>query len=124
MGSFIPTNIDTKKERQIIEDEFLKQTQTHNWTIGSEPMSEFNVQFLASVAFPTHFPDVEGDPTNNAIVSDISNTTESFAERLKHLIKFAEYMDVKWIYRFASHLTIGLLTGLTYALSEENFRAK
>lgn len=53
MGSFIPTNIDTKKERQIIEGEFLKQPKTHNWTIGSEPLSEFNVQFLASMAFPT-----------------------------------------------------------------------
>lgn len=39
MGSFIPTNIDTKKEKQIIEDKFLKQPQTHNWTIGSEPLS-------------------------------------------------------------------------------------
>lgn len=30
MGSFILTNIDTKKERQIIEGEFLKQPETHN----------------------------------------------------------------------------------------------
>ena len=30
MGSFIPANVDTKKERQIIEDEFLKQPETHN----------------------------------------------------------------------------------------------
>lgn len=104
MGSFIPTNIDTKKERQIIEGEFLKQPETHNWTIGSEPLSEFNVQFLASMAFPTLFPDGKGDLTNIAVVSDISNnSTQSFAERLKHLIKFAEYIDGKWIYRFASH---------------------
>ena len=104
MGSFLPTNIDTKKGRQIIEGEFLKQPETHNWTIGSEPLSEFSVQFLASMAFPTLFPDGEGDPTNIAVVSDISNnSTQSFAERLKHLIKFAEYIDGKWIYRFASH---------------------
>lgn len=104
MGSFIPTNIDTKKERQIIEGEFLKQPETHNWTIGSEPLSEFNVQFLASMAFPTLFPDGKGDLTNIAVVSDISNnSTQSFAERLKHLITFAEYIDGKWIYRFASH---------------------
>jgi len=98
MGSFIPTNIDTKKERQIIEGEFLKQPETHNWTIGSEPLSEFNVQFLASMAFPTLFPDGKGDLTNIAVVSDISNnSTQSFAERLKHIIKFAEYIDGKWI---------------------------
>jgi len=91
-------------ERQIIEGEFLKQPETHNWTIGSEPLSEFSVQFLASMAFPTLFPDGKGDPTNIAVVSDIStNSTQSFAERLKHLIKFAEYIDGKWIYRFVSH---------------------
>ena len=46
MGSFIPANIETKKEKEIIEAEFVKQP-THNWTIGSEPFSEFDVQFLA-----------------------------------------------------------------------------
>ena len=103
MGSFIPANIETKKEKEIIEDQFVKQP-THNWTIGSEPLSEFDVQFLASMAFPTLFPDGKGDPTNNAVVSDISNnSTQSFADKLKHLIKFAQYIDGKWIYRFASH---------------------
>ena len=82
MGSFILANIETKKEKEIIEDEFVKQP-THNWTIGSEPLSEFDVQFLASMAFPTLFPDGKGDPTNNAIVSDISNNyTQSFADKL------------------------------------------
>ena len=33
---FLPINIDTKKERQIIQGEFLKQPETRNWTIGSE----------------------------------------------------------------------------------------
>lgn len=46
------------------------------------------------MAFPTLFPDGKGDLTNIAVVSDISNnSTQSFAERLKHLIKFAEYID-------------------------------
>ena len=103
MGSFIPANIETKKEREIIEAEFVKQP-THNWTIGSEPLSEFDVQFLASMAVPTLFSDGKGDATNNAIVSDISNnSTKSFADKLKHLNKFAEFIDGKWIYRFASH---------------------
>ena len=101
---FLPTNIDTKNERQIIEGQFLKQPETRNWTIGSEPLSEFSVQFLASIAFPTLLPDGKGDPTNIAVVSDISNNSmQSFVERLRHLIKFAEYIDGKWIYRFASH---------------------
>lgn len=104
MSSFIPSNVSTKKEKQIIEDAFIKQPQSHDWTIGSEPLNEFNVQFLASLAFPTLFPDGKGDPTNSAVVSDISNNeTQSFAEKLKHLIKFAEQKDGQWVYRFASH---------------------
>ena len=37
MGSFIPSNVSTKKEKQIVEDAFIKQPQSHDWTIGSEP---------------------------------------------------------------------------------------
>ena len=48
------------------------------------------------MAFPTLFPDRKGDQTNIAVLSDISNnSTKSFAERLKHLIKFAENIDGK-----------------------------
>lgn len=37
-------------------------------------------------------------------MSDTSNnTTQSFAAKLKHLIKFSEKIDGKWVYRFASH---------------------
>ena len=70
-----------QKRKQIIEDAFIKQPQSHDWTIGSEPLNEFNVQFLASLAFPTLFPDGKGDPTNSAVVSDISKM------KLNHLLK-------------------------------------
>ena len=56
------------------------------------------------MAFPTLFPDGKGDLTNTAVLSDTSNnTTQSFAAKLKHLIKFSEKIDGKWVYRFASH---------------------
>ena len=56
------------------------------------------------MAFPTLFPGRKGDQTNIAVLSDISNnSTKSFPERLKHLIKFAENIDGKWTNRFASH---------------------
>ena len=39
---------------------------------------------------------------------DISKSdTESFAEKIKHLIKFGEKIDGKWSYRFASHPRFG-----------------
>ena len=104
MSSFIPTNIDAKKEEEIITDEFLKPPEKYNWNIGKEPLSEFSCQYLASMAFPTLFPDGKGDPTNDAVLSDASNNaTQSFAEKLKHLIKFSEKINGKWVYRFASH---------------------
>ncbi|XP_066929609.1 uncharacterized protein [Clytia hemisphaerica] len=73
--------------------------------IGTSPLSEFNTPYLASLAFPTLFPDTKGDPTNPAIIRRIAQSeTEDFAEKLKHLIKFAELNENgKWYYRFASH---------------------
>ena len=73
MGSFVPTNIDTKREEGKINEEFLNSPQLHNWNIGDEPLTEFDCQFLASMAFPTLFPDGKGDPTNSALLSDTSN---------------------------------------------------
>ena len=50
------------------------------------------------MAFPTLFPDGKGDPTNQALLRDVP-----LHERIKHLLKFAENIDGKWVYRFASH---------------------
>jgi len=41
---------------------------------------------------------------NSATFSDTAkNSTDAFANKLKHLVKFAEKIDGKWVYRFASH---------------------
>ena len=89
MNSFVPTNIDTKKEKEIITEEFLDAPQSFNWNVGDESLSEFNCPFLASMASPTLFPEGKGDPTNSALFCDTSDhATQSFAAKLKHLIKF------------------------------------
>lgn len=76
------------------------------------------MQFLASLAFPTLFPDGKGDPTNSAVVSDISNNeTQSFAEKLKHLIKFAEQKDGHGFTDL--HLTLDLHIRLTISFIEK-----
>ncbi|PFX26632.1 hypothetical protein AWC38_SpisGene8677 [Stylophora pistillata] len=105
MGSFVPTNVDTiKREEEKISEEFLNAPQQYNWNIGDEPLNEFDCQLLASMAFPTLFPDGKGDLTNSAVLSDTSNnTTHSFAAKLKHLIKLSVKIDGKSVYRFASH---------------------
>ena len=50
------------------------------------------------MTFPTLFPDGKGDPTNQGLLRDAP-----LQERIKHLLKFAEIIDGKWVYRFANH---------------------
>ena len=50
------------------------------------------------MAFPCLFPDSKGDPTNPSLCRDIT-----LANKLQHLIKFAEFINGKWAYRFALH---------------------
>ena len=59
---------------------------------------------LQQCHFQLFFPDGIADPTSQATVRNISNNdTESFAQKIKHLIRFAEHVNGKWVYRFASH---------------------
>jgi hypothetical protein len=98
ISSFLPTNINRKKEKDVIHDQFLDHTKKHEWQIRKEPLNEFSVPFLATMCFPTLFPDGKGDPTNNAILLDTgSNLTDTFANNLKHLIKFAERINGRWV---------------------------
>ena len=44
------------------------------------------------------FPDGKGDPSNPALNRDVP-----LCGKIQHLIKFAEYIGNKWVYRFANH---------------------
>ena len=44
------------------------------------------------MAFPTLFHDAKDDPTNQGLVRDVP-----LQERVKHLLKFAEKIDGKWV---------------------------
>ena len=106
MISFLPTNINRKKEKDVICDQLLDQSKKHEWRIRNEPLNEFTVPFLATMCFPTLFPDGKGDPTSNAILVDTGNNfTDAFASKLKHLIKFSERVIDKGFYRFAAQRT-------------------
>ena len=50
------------------------------------------------MAFPTLFTDGKGDPTNQGLLRNVPHP-----EHKKHLLKFAEIIDGKWVYRFANH---------------------
>ena len=64
----------------------------------NEPLNEYTTPFLATMAFPTLFPDGKGDPTNPSLHRDVP-----ISSRVQHLIKFAEYNNDRWVYRFATH---------------------
>ena len=51
MGSFLPANLNSNKEKVIINNEVLSP-QTPKLTLGSDPLNEFNTEYLASLCFP------------------------------------------------------------------------
>ena len=82
----------------LLDSSFL-QDQPMLWpTVDDQPLNEYQTPYLATMALPTLFPDGKGDPTNQALTRDVS-----LVDRVKHLIKFAENLNGKWVYRFASH---------------------
>ncbi len=94
----MPVSEKQKQEVSAIRDQ-LFSNEPVNWPIvDDQPINEYQTPFLATLAFPTLFPNGKGDPTNPSLLKDIP-----LGERVKHLIKFAEHINGKWIYRFASH---------------------
>ena len=43
MSSVLRTNVNRKKEKDIIGENFLDHTIKRNWNVGSEPLNEFSV---------------------------------------------------------------------------------
>ena len=98
MSSFMQLNEKQPQEMLSIQNQICQKTPM-NWpTVDDQPINEYQTPFLATLAFPTLFPDGKGDATNPSPLKDIP-----LGERVKHLIKFAEKIDGKWTYRFASH---------------------
>ena len=77
MSSFFPINFNSKKQKDLI----IEQANGIDLEFVSEdPFIEFNTEFIATMAFPTLFPDGKGDPTNLALLRNISlSDTESFS---------------------------------------------
>ena len=103
MSTFLPVNLNSRKQKDVILEASVASAVELDF-VGESPLNEFSTEFLATMAFPTLFPDGKGDPTNSAIVRDISNSeVESFALKIKHLLKFGEFNNGVWNYRFTAH---------------------
>jgi hypothetical protein len=98
ISSFLPVGQQQQQEIEAVRNQ-LSESEPMPWPSNdNEPLNEYQVSHLATMAFPTLFPDGKGDPTNQGLLRDVS-----LQERIKHLIKFAEIIDDKWVYRFANH---------------------
>ncbi|CAB4010472.1 Hypothetical predicted protein, partial [Paramuricea clavata] len=98
MSSFLPVGEQQQQEIEAVRNQ-LSENEPMQWpSVENEPINEYQVSHLATMALPTLFPDGKGDPTNQGLLRDVS-----LQERIKHLLKFAEIIDCKWVYRFANH---------------------
>ena len=82
------------------KDDLLEQlhNQIVDWqTTENEPLNEFTTPFLAMLSFPTLFPNSDADPTNPAILREVS-----FAEIVKHFIKYKRKVGNRWTFPFGS----------------------
>ena len=95
MSTFLPVNLNGRKQKDVVDLEFVSEL----------PLHEFSTKLLATIAFPTLFPDGKGDPTNSAIICDISKSElESFTLKIKNLLKFGEIKNGVWNYCFTAHI--------------------
>lgn len=96
-SSFLPFQHNGKQEKEEIQEEIAGKIL--NWpSIQNKPFNEYTTPYLATMAFPTLFPDGKGDPTNPSL-----NRHVPFSQSIKHLLKFGEFLGGKWVYRFAKH---------------------
>ena len=58
--------VELKQQKQLITDEILQNNKLGWPDRQQKPLNEFKIQLLATMAFPTLFPDSKGDPTNAA----------------------------------------------------------
>ena len=66
-SSFLPSSVKQRKEAELLES-FVETVSSTELEIGDEPLSKFDTANLATLAFPTLFPDGLGDPTDSATV--------------------------------------------------------
>ena len=72
MSSFLPVGEQQQQEIEAVRNK-LCENEPMSWpTIENEPINEYEESHLATMAFPTLFPDGKGDPTNQLLLRDVS----------------------------------------------------
>ena len=115
--SFLPVNINVRKQNQIVTEKFNERYQ---WTIEETPFNEFNTEILASTLFPTLFPDSNEDLRNCALLRNIADSdTESFALKINHWLDLvnASMANGFMVLHHTPDLNIGHITFFTNIVS-------
>ena len=69
-SSFLPVGERQQQEIEAVQNQ-LAENEPMSWpSVANEPLNEYQVSNLATMAFPTLFPDGKGDPTNQSILRD------------------------------------------------------
>lgn len=98
LSSTLLNPVELKQQKEVTMDEVL-QTQKIQWPErDTKAVNEFKIELLATMAFPSLFPDGTGDPTNLA-----TKCIVTLGEKVKHLIRLRGYINDKWEYRFVSY---------------------
>ncbi|CAB3989798.1 Hypothetical predicted protein [Paramuricea clavata] len=98
MNIFLPVGVQQQQDIEALKSQ-VSESEPMLWpSLDNEPLNEYQVSHLATMAFPTFFPVGKGDPTNQGLLRDVL-----LHERMKHLLKFAEIIDGNWVYRFPNH---------------------
>ena len=67
----MPTNERQQQELDAIKGQ-LSLNEPIAWpSVHNQPINEYRTPFLATLAFPTLFPDGKGDPTNPSLSKEI-----------------------------------------------------
>ena len=87
-----PLDIDkipfNKKTEQLITDEISNENKLKWPDKNPKPLNGFKIEFLPSMVFPTLFPGGKGDI---AKINIATMRIATLAEKVRHLIKFAEF---------------------------------
>ena len=88
-NSFLPVGEQQEQEIEAVRNK-LSANEPMPWpATENEPLNEYQIPHLATMAFPTLFPDGKADPTNQSTLRNVP-----LQERIKHLLKFAELIVV------------------------------
>ena len=68
MSSFLPVGEQQQQEIGAVRNQ-LSENEPMQWpSLDNEPLNEYQVSYLATMAFPTLFPDGKGDATNQGLL--------------------------------------------------------